>query len=169
MNQEKTIKTIFDRRSVRKYTMKKISEQDILKIIKAGMWAPSGLNNQPWRFCIIRDKNLKKPLANLTKYSSVIISSDVCISIHYNHSSAYDRDKDLMSIGACIQNMLLASEAIGLGSVWLGEILKNKNDANRLLNIDVGNELMAIIALGYPAESPSKDRKKPDDLIIKTI
>lgn len=54
-------------------------------------------------------------------------------------------------MGACIQNMLLAAHALGLGAVWLGEILKNADGVRRLLGLSENLELMAVVALGHPA------------------
>ena len=127
------------------------------------------MNNQPWSFAIVRATEEKSGLSLLTAYSRIIKTSHVCICIFYNISKAYNRDKDLLAIGACIQNMLLAAHSIGIGSVWLGEILKRKDEVNALLGIDGNYELMAVIALGYPAEKPESSRKKASSLVIKKI
>ena len=54
---------IHKRRSIRNFTDKKISEEDINKILSAGMVAPSAMNKQPWRFILIEDDKLKKEKA----------------------------------------------------------------------------------------------------------
>jgi nitroreductase len=56
--------------------------------------------------------------------------------------------------------MLLAAYSIDIGSVWLGEIINRKDEANRLLGIDLDYELMAVIVLGYATENPRSSRKK---------
>ena len=91
-----------------------------------GSWAPSGLNNQPWRFVIVRDSQLRSDLADCTKYGKIIRNAPVCIAVFMDQSKSYDRVKDLQAIGACIQNMLLSIHDLGLGAVWLGEILNKK-------------------------------------------
>ena len=70
-----------------------------------------------------------------------------------DHSESYDRTKDIQAIGACIQNMLLYIHAAGLGAVWLGQILKNKDQVLTLLGGSEDLELMAVIALGHPASA----------------
>lgn len=159
---------IKNRRSVRKFQADKHIPADTLKqIISAGSFAPSGHNNQPWRFVIVRDKDLKTKISELTTYSSIVKSADVLIAVFINHPDSYDRDKDLMAIGACIQNMLLYISSIGLGAVWLGEILKNKVKVREILKVDADNELMAVIAIGYPAHSPRfPGRKSVEELIL---
>jgi nitroreductase len=61
--------------------------------------------------------------------------------------------KDVQAVGACIQNMLLTIRSIGLGGVWLGEILKNKQKVEELLGAGEDLELMAVVALGHPHEN----------------
>lgn len=160
--------TIFNRRSRRRYTSTDISQNLIDILLDAAHWAPSGLNNQPWRFSIIKNENIRYKLSQLTKYSRIVQTCNTCIAVFYHLPSGYNRDKDIMSIGASIQNMLLAAETLKIGSVWLGEIL-NKNDVNRILEIDDNHELMALIALGYSEETPEKNRKELKELTLKSF
>jgi len=160
---------IITRRSIRKYTGDHIKSESLQLILEAGRWAPSGLNNQPWVFIIVRDTEVKKSLSALTQYSRIIKHCDLCICVMYDIQNGYNRDKDVMSIGACVQNMLLAAHSIGIGSVWLGEILNRKSEVNALLATGDEFELMAVIALGYPAQSPRSSRKKLKSLILKEV
>ncbi|PKL41239.1 MAG: nitroreductase family protein [Spirochaetae bacterium HGW-Spirochaetae-1] len=160
--------TIQNRRSRRRYTDTDLSSDTINAILEAGRWAPSGLNNQPWKFSIINNSEIKEKLAGLTKYSRIIRSCHTCIAVFYHIPSGYNRDKDIMSIGACIQNMLLAAESLHVGAVWLGEILNRKEEVSQVLNIDIQHELMAIISLGYSEEEPKTARKNLDDLMLNS-
>ncbi len=157
------------RRSIRKFKDEPVPDSRIYEILEAGRWSPSGKNNQPWRFVVIKNKEIKDELAALTKYSSIIKSSDFCIAVFYHTPSGYDRDKDLMSIGSCIQNMLLQSHSLNIGSVWLGEILKNKEKINPVLEIDQDNENMAIIAFGYSDEEAESDRLSMNEILLKIL
>jgi nitroreductase len=148
------------RRSIRKFTKEQVPDHIIDKVIEAGTWAPSGLNNQPWRFAIIRDQSLKEKISKLTHYSRIIKEADVLIGVFLDNSSSYDRTKDVQAIGACIQNMLLYIHSLGLGAVWLGEILKNREKVLELLGGPSEYELMAIIALGHPATKGGKPGRK---------
>jgi nitroreductase len=160
---------IRNRRSIRKFTPDSISDEILDTVLEAARWAPSGLNNQPWSFGIVRDTQTRVRLALLTKYSRIIKECNTCICVFYNTQEGYNRDKDLLSIGACIQNMLLSAHSLGIGSVWLGEILNRKTEVNGLLGIALDHELMAVIALGHPAETPRSSRKKTSSLIIKQL
>jgi len=163
------IAAIKKRRSIRRYTGQDIPDNTIEQVLEAGRWAPSGLNNQPWRFIIIKDTATIHGLAELTSYGSIIEGCRTCIAVFYHAPSGYNRDRDLMAVGACIQNMLLAAESLGLGAVWLGEILNRADEACALLGTDPGYELCAVIPLGFPGESPEKDRKPLSSLVIKNF
>lgn len=155
------IDTIRERRSIREYYDKMPDDKDIEKILEAGRWAPSGLNNQPWKFLVIKEKNLKDGIAKFTKYGQIINSASVLICVFLDNSSTYNRDKDLMAIGACIQNMCLEAHSLGLGTCWLGEILNQKEKVHQYLNTDSDLELMACLTLGYPNESIIEGCRKP--------
>jgi len=157
------IDIIRQRRSVRKYKQQLPSDNDIKKVLEAARWAPSGLNNQPWRFLIIKDKIKKAGLAGFTKYGQIIKHAPVVIVVCMNIADSYNRDKDLMAIGACIQNICLQAYSIGLGTCWLGEILNRKQDVSGYLNLNESLELMAVITLGYSDEGVVQGRRKSLD------
>ena len=56
---EAVLEAIFARRSIRQYTDDSVGQQDLQTVLEAGRWAPSGLNNQPWRFAVVRDSKVK--------------------------------------------------------------------------------------------------------------
>ena len=154
------------RRSIRKFTSQGIDDEQVHQIIEAGMWAPSGLNNQPWRIAIIKDSPTRKSIAPLTRYAPIIEGAPLLIAIFLDAGASYDRIMDIQAIGACIQNMLLTIHDLGLGGVWLGEILKNKEQVAKILNAPDNFELMAIIALGHPAEKGGRAYRKPLEEIV---
>lgn len=154
------------RRSIRKFTDKPVPDEVIDRIIEAGIWAPSGLNNQPWKFAVIKDSDLKKEVSSLTRYSKIVAGAHALIAVFLDNSLSYDRTKDCQATGACLQNMLLYIHSIGLGAVWLGEILKNKDTVLKLIGGSKDLELMAVIALGYPAEKGGKVTRKGADQIV---
>jgi len=161
------LELIKTRRSVRKFKNKDISREIINNILEVGRWAPSGLNNQPWKFMVL-EQETKDSLAECTKYSNIVKSADKLIVVFFDKGDSYNRDKDLMAIGACIQNMLISIHFKGLGACWLGEILNQKDRIYKLLKTPKNLELAAVLALGYPLNPPRRARrKKLKDLIIK--
>jgi len=155
------LKSIRGRRSVRRFTDRAVPDALIERLLEAGRWAPSGLNNQPWRFCILRDKTARERLAAFTKYGAVIRRAPVVIVVALDHADSYNREKDLMALGAAIQNILLAAASLRLGACWLGEILNKKEEVARLLRWDKDLEMAAALALGYPKAKPGKGSRRP--------
>ncbi len=171
---EEILGLIKTRRSIRKFTGQEIEKEKVEKILEAGRWAPSGKNNQPWKFYLAKEKSELSELAELTVDAEIIKNAKLCICVFLDKDLMYDRTKDCQAIGACIQNMLLTAHSLGLGACWLGEILKNKEKVNQILNLPErpaspagGHELMAVVAFGYPAEKPKSTRKPLKDLVLQ--
>jgi nitroreductase len=154
------------RRSIRRYTEKMPNEEDIRKILEAAIWAPSGLNNQPWKFKVINDKDEKDGLAKFTSYGKIIKRAQAAICVFLDKDTMYNREKDTMAIGACIQNILLQAHALGIGTCWLGEILNKKEQVEKYLKVRPAYELMAVITLGYPGEKAAGSRKKLKGFLV---
>jgi nitroreductase len=158
---------IHERRSVRQFTETPVSRDLIMTALKAASWAPSGLNNQPWRFAVIWDKSLIGALAGLTRYSGILTSASVLIPVFLDKEASYDYTKDCQAVGACLQNLLLSLHAMDLGAVWIGEILKSKERLLEILELPARLELMAVVAVGYPARRDQKSHRKPlEELIL---
>jgi nitroreductase len=147
------------RRSVRKFSKSGIAPKTIQKILESGRWAPSGLNNQPWRFMVLAGQE-KNSLAKYTHYSYIIKGADKVILVFLDKKSTYNREKDLMAIGACIQNMLLSIHSQKLGCCWLGEILNKRKMIQKVLKTSSNLKLEAVIALGRPLLLPKKSKRK---------
>ncbi len=159
---------IYQRRSIREFTDEPVSADDLQEIVKAGIWAPSGLNNQPWRFVIVTDDEVRRKVSETTHYSHIVLASRALIAVYLDTSAMYDEVKDHQSAGACIQNMLLATEALELGAVWLGQILKNKSKVNEIFDLDSSVDLMAVLAIGHPLHHDQQShRKSNNELILK--
>ena len=154
------LEAIYKRRSIREFTDEEVSIAQLYELIKAGIWAPSGLNNQPWRFVTVQNPDIKEQLAQQTHYGHIVRGAGALIAVFLSMEDMYDEVKDHQAAGACIQNILLAAEALDLGAVWLGQILKNKSEVNRILDLDENFDLMAVIALGHPRHHRQQSRRK---------
>jgi nitroreductase len=164
------IEGIRTRRSIRKYSNRPVTREQLREIVRLGTMAPSGLNNQPWRFVTVQDRDLLHKLSLLTKYSYIIEKASACIAVFIDKDAMYHETKDHQAIGACIQNMLLAAHGMGLGAVWLGEILKNAKEVRELLGLPDKLDLMAIVAVGYPAGTGGKpDRRPVEEVLLKEL
>lgn len=161
------IDTIKSRRSIRKFTSEPVSEELVETILEAGRWAPSGLNNQPWRFAVIRDAGIRQAISELTHYSKIVLGAQALIAVFLDTEKSYHREKDIQAVGACLQNMLLEAHSLGLGAVWLGEIIRSDKQIKAILGLAGELDLMAVIALGHPDETPKSVKRKPlADLVV---
>ena len=151
------LEEIKSRRSIRKFTSAEVDEQTIDTIIEMGTWAPSGLNNQPWKFVVVREKETLNKLSRHTVYSHIIKNAPACIAVFLDNKTSYHREKDIQAIGACLQNMLLAIHHLGLGGVWLGEILKNREQVEKLL--EVPPEISADVKSYTKSPAPIESRR----------
>jgi len=165
----KLLKIIQKRRSIRKFLPQDVEKKKILKILEAGRWAPSGYNNQPWRFLIVKDRKILGKIAELTnKWDERTIKNCVSgIMVYADKKAIYNDDKDNFAIGACIQNMLLEAYDLGLGTCWICGVLKNKNKIDKILKVSKNFEMKTLVVLGYPAEKPKVPRKPLGKLMIK--
>lgn len=162
-------KTLFERRSIRKFTDETVSREDITAILEAGRWAPSGLNNQPWRFMVIhKDDPRHEQLADCTKYAHIVRMSAACLCVVLEREAMYSPMKDHQGAGACIQNMLLAAHTLGLGAVWLGQIINDQVASLGALGLGEDKyELQAVLALGHPDQKGSSKRKELSELLLE--
>ncbi len=168
---ETVFKAILGRRSIRRYLDKIPERNKILKILEAGIWAPSGHNNQPWRFVIIWSQEIKDKLSELTIYKSLIKEAPVLIGVFLDKKAMYHQIKDHQSAGACIQNIMLCAYELGLGTCWLGEILKNDDKVKEVLGLEKEKyEMCALIAVGYPNDKSQRPGRYPlEHFILKEL
>jgi len=163
------LKAIFQRRSIRKFDQEPIRRDQMETILEAGRWAPSGLNNQPWRFMVIYAGDSRQDiLADSTKYGKIVHRAGALIIVFLDKENIYDYTKDCQGVGACFQNMLLAVHSLGLGGVWLGEILNQDYKVMQGLKLDQDKyQLMGVLALGYPGENGKSDRRDLKELLLE--
>ncbi len=172
---------IKNRRTTRVYKEEMISEEELEKIIEAGMWAPSGHNRQPWHFTIIENKEIMKKInsdtkeacknsedplyygwANNNKYNA-FYNAPILVIFSYRK----DGFSPIDDLGAASQNMGLAAECLGVGSCWIGFINKLfENDSKKheeyrkLLNTPKDYTLHHGMVFGYPKNSKLKPQPR---------
>ena len=107
------LEAIRKRRSIRKYTGESIRRADLEIIVDAGRWAASGYNRQPWDFVVLTDRAKISQLAFAARW---IAQAGAVIAVVIDPSSRFWLEDG----AAAVQNMLVASTALGYGSCWLG-------------------------------------------------
>ena len=161
------LECIKSRRSIRKYSEEKLDEQCVYQIIESAIWAPSGKNRQPWRFKIITDKCLVEQLSKLSVNRIWMRTAPCLVAVFLDRNSSYDYIKDVQSCGAAIQNMLLTAHELGIGSCWIGDLLKRSDEIKTILQLDDRLDLMGVVSLGYRRCEPvNVGRKDINEFLI---
>ena len=141
------------RRSIRKYKNKEVSDEDILKILKAGMQAPgSRLNSEPWEFVVIKNKD---KLSKLAEIKPRVKTSPVAILLVANIERAFYKLHWQQDMAAAAENMLLEAVNLGLGGLWNGvaPTEETMEKVASLFGLDNENQVpFCVITLGYPAD-----------------
>jgi len=182
---------IYQRRSVRNYSDKEISDEIIREIIRAGTYAPSAVNKQPWRFVVVKNRQLideydeRARKAFLAAYEDtdnpdligyvrhlskpttrILYEAPVFILVFAAPDIIDDRDCALAA-----ENMMLAARSLGIGSCWIGLAAGLGNDMEFLKEVEVpeGHKLIAPLIFGYPAKDNLKAPARNADVILKWI
>ncbi len=168
-NGQAAIENIMTRTSIRKYTDQSVEQEKIDIMLKAAMAAPTAVNLQPWHFIVIDDKELIGQLSSQQPTNAPLLIA-VC----------GDTDKTTMpdgkgklpdfwiqDVSAATENLLLAAHAQGLGAVWTGvfPIPERTAEVARVLQCPKNIIPLAVVRVGYPAESPAPKNKFREDNI----
>lgn len=122
MDSEQLLELIKKRRSIRSYLPDPIPDEHINKILEAGLYAPSGKNRRPWRFAVLKDAETIRTIAKATTFSKFARHAPIMVLVFAKTDADYPLEKDMISIGACLQNMMLTATAMGYGSCIIGEL-----------------------------------------------
>ncbi len=161
------LRAIKERRSIRVFRPDPIEPEKVDAILDAGRWAPSGKSTQPWRFVVVQSAPKRAELAKLVTQRNMVGSAPVTLAILLDRAAGYDELKDAQGIGACAQNVLLAVHALGLGACWIGRTRDKAVEA--ILGAGEGEELMMLIPIGYPAETPPVPKRRPLSELVRRV
>ena len=185
-----TQESIIKRRSTRKFKNEFIPRDEINKIVELALKAPSGKNNEPWQLFAIDGEKKKEFEAVMekgindvvsigvppgsSKYTLAAIRKASTVILVYNKNSKRDTSYmgsekikwsvDTQSIGGMIQTMLLATEDMGYGSLWICDTFYADHHIGKWLDTDM--EMVAAVAIGVKDEHPpARPRKSINELM----
>ncbi|HDR68719.1 MAG TPA: nitroreductase family protein [Bacteroidaceae bacterium] len=162
---------IFNRRSIRRYTDKKIESVKINLLLKAAMYAPSAVNKQPWHFVVIDDRSLMLKVTEIHRNAGMLKNASHAIVICGDLKLQHDEGYWVVDCGAATENLLLAAHVLGLGACWVGLHPREarENAVAALLDLPSHVRPFALVSLGYPAEKiPRPERFKADRIHLNT-
>ncbi len=149
------METIFNRRSIRSFSDKKIADEDLTKILKAGMRAPSAGNEQPWEFIVTKDRNIMLEISQPNPYAKMLEHADTAIIVCGDvNQQKYPFDFWIQDCSAATQNILLEAKYLGIGSVWIGTypVDERVESIKQIFGLPENVIPFSVIALGYPKE-----------------
>jgi len=181
-----TFEAIKKRTSIRNFKTKNISKDIIEDILNCGRLAPSAKNRQPWFLVIVQNKIKDKIAGMMIQYTINSDDTQEFKKIGFKSSVYYTakvikeapvlvlvfREKDNnwivgdnLSIGACVENMCLRATDLGLGTLWIRDIVYVAEEVANML--DYNNlELNCALAVGYSNQPYKKQvRKKLEDIV----
>ncbi|MBQ1320032.1 MAG: nitroreductase family protein [Solobacterium sp.] len=156
--------SIFHRVSIRRYQDQPVEKERIELPMRAGMAAPSAMNQQPWEFYVITNRETIADLAACSRYSGFSASAPLMIVPCYK-TEVPAPSFQLIDLSAATENILLEADELGLGAVWMAVAPDDGRIANvrRVLQIPEHLVPFCMIAAGYPAEEKKQqDRYEPD-------
>ncbi len=156
------VQAIYNRRSIRRFQEKSVPEDVLEELLNAGRAAPPAKNRQPWKYIVFGGAQKQELLK--------VMEAEI---LNTNAKSPFlpvDNDEhitelcDTLSIGASIENMLLAAEELGLGTLWIANTCFAYRELVTYLETE--QQLVGAVAVGYPDETPSqRPRKQLEDFV----
>ena len=153
------LEAIRKRRTVRSYTGAPIPHADLETIVDCARLAPSGRNEQPWDFIVVTDRALIDQL----KVAAIWMEhAGAIIAVVLDPTSRWWVEDG----AAAVENILLASTALGYGACWLeGYTLRMEERLKELLGVPESKRLLTLVPIGVPVEWPVEE-KKPLEAVI---
>lgn len=185
MNNE-TLRNIKSRRSYRVFEPEQLRDGELEAVVEAGLYAPSAINQQPWHFTVIQNKDiLRKMTEDIKEYLLKSdnqhfqqLAKDENFNMFHGAPTAILVSGDMRAVmaeadcAAAVQNILLAAESMGIGSCWVDTpiYLFNSEKAEQWrkeLKIPEVYKPLHGIALGYkpPATVPEAPARKENAVI----
>lgn len=158
---------IYRRRSIRKYGPGAVPMEQVLRIIKAGMNAPSAGDEQPWAFIVIDDRETLDAITGVHPYSHMLKEAPVAILLCGDLSRERHEGFWVQDCAAAAENMLLAVTSESLGSVWLGVYPREDRvqGIRRILGIPEQVVPFALFPVGHPGEKKGAKNEFHRDMI----
>lgn len=167
-NTEIVLDNIMTRTSVRSYTDRIVTDEQVDTLLRAAMAAPTAGNKQPWRFVVIRDKATLNYISENFKSMSMMSQAQAAIVVCGDTTATFKGEGVgywTQDASAASENLLLAAHGMGLGTVWCGVYPISERVAMFSEKLKLPSNILPLncIAVGYPeGETTPKDKWNPD-------
>ena len=159
------IDAINKRRSIRKFEDKPVEKEKIDLLLRAAMQALSAVNEQPWEFIVVKDKDTLEKLSHAHDYAMAMKNGTLAILVLANKNYFAIDSLWQQDLSAASENMLLEAVELGLGATWMAiaPIEDRVAYIRDLFNLPENVIPFNMIAFGYPTkEKDFDDRFKAD-------
>ena len=159
---------ILQRKSVRAYTDRAVSHEQLDTLIRAAMAAPTGRDMRPWHFIVLEGRHQLSPLAEQLPYAKMLAEAQAAVVV-CGDMSVTDKEGNssrnwTFDCSAATENLLLQAEAMGLGAVWTGVYPYDERIEAVKQALHLPDHLIPlnVIPIGYPKGDPQpKDKYDP--------
>ena len=182
-------KAIRTRRTIAKFRPEPVPREELLAALEAGVWAPNHHLTEPWRFVILGPEaqrrladrhgelRMQKLPADAVEHRARIrddsrrmfLSVPVIVAVvALQEGDEQRRKEDYAAVCCAAQNIQLAAWGRGIGAKWSTAAVTRDPLAYEMLDIDpLRYEVIGFLFLGYPAETPVRERRRPLDEVIR--
>lgn len=155
---------IMSRTSIRIYKDSPVEDEKVDALLHAAMAAPSACNKQPWRFVVVKEAESLARIGEEFQNAHMAKNAPLAIVVCGDKSAFFEGEGEpywTQDCAAAIQNILLAAHALGLGAVWCGiyPISERVKKMAQLFDMPASIIPMAVVVIGYPAQSPNPKNK----------
>lgn len=146
---------VFRRASVRSFTEEDVAPEQVERVLRAGMAAPSAVNQQPWEFYVVRDAEAREAVSKASPFAKAAAKAPVTIVACFHAKGLHAGKLVWQDMGACVENMLIEAVELGLGAVWLNVGPSERREARVRAALGMPETLrpFCLVALGHPARS----------------
>jgi nitroreductase len=151
---------IYRRRSIRKFESRAVEREKQEQLLKAALLAPSGKSTYPCEFILVDDAGVLETLSNAKTYGAALLAKAPMAIVVVADTTKYDVWVEDASIASTF--IMLEAENLGLGCCWVQMRLRGTADGvtathnmQIALNLASGHEVLAVLAIGYKAETKS--------------
>ena len=159
-------KAIKWRRSVRKFSPKKIEQDKILQILEAARIAPSSSNTHPWHFVVIDDESIiteipkqvlvgTRNIISWIKDAPLVIVACCTKKITHVVAELFGHENHIIDISIAMDHIVLTATELGIGTCYVGWF--NESKLKKILNIPRQFKIVLLLALGYPADPSTEE------------
>ncbi len=179
-----TLNVIKSRRSVRAYKSDLLNKEQLQTIVEAGVYAPTGCNEQPWHFSVVQDRALLDEVNVKTKQAMTQVPIEWMskmgqnVNLDVTHkapafilvSIQKESASGEVDCTAAMENMMLAAESLGIGSCWMGfvKLVFNDEELMRKLGVPEGLLPQQAAVFGYKAKENAAAPERRMDVVTYT-